>query len=108
MEDFNAIGATGVIMDVRTGELVSMVSLPDFDPQRPSKGDDAARFNRATLGAYEMGSTFKSFTMAMAMEYGTANMHRNSFFWPSVNTLKKRVKGRIDRAISKTVKDAWT
>lgn len=44
---------------------------------------------------------------ALYQEYGTANMHRNSFFWPSVNTLKKRVKGRIDRAISKAVKDAW-
>lgn len=45
---------------------------------------------------------------ALYQEYGTAHMHRNSFFWPSVNTLKKRVKGRIDRAISKAVKDAWT
>jgi len=85
VEDFNAIGATGVIMDVRTGELVSMVSLPDFDPQRPSKGDDAARFNRATLGAYEMGSTFKSFTMAMALEYGTANMKSS---YDAINPLK--------------------
>lgn len=44
---------------------------------------------------------------ALYQEYGTANMHRNSFFWPSVNTLKKRVKGRIDRAISKAVREGW-
>ena len=74
VEEFSAIGATGVIMDLHTGELLSMVSLPDFDPHKLDKGNEAARFNRATLGAYEMGSTFKSFTMAMAMEYGTANM----------------------------------
>ena len=74
VEEFSAIGATGVIMDLRSGELLSMVSLPDFDPHNPGKADDTARFNRATLGAYEMGSTFKSFTMAMALEYGTATM----------------------------------
>ena len=73
VEEFNAIGATGVIMDLRSGELLSMVSLPDFNPHKPGNGSDASRFNRASLGDYEMGSTFKSFTMAMAMEYGTAN-----------------------------------
>ncbi|MDE3060972.1 MAG: penicillin-binding protein 2, partial [Pseudomonadota bacterium] len=74
VEEFRAIGAIGVIMDVHSGELLSMVSLPDFDPQHPGKANDDARFNRATLGAYEMGSTMKSFTMAMALDYGTATM----------------------------------
>ncbi len=74
MEEYRAIGGTGVIMDLQTGELLSMVSLPDFDPHKPSKGEDAARFNRAVQGSYEMGSTFKSFTMAMALEYGVVNM----------------------------------
>jgi cell division protein FtsI (penicillin-binding protein 3) len=73
VEEFKAIGATGIIMDVHSGELVSMVSLPDFDPHKPSRGPIEARFNRASLGAYEMGSTFKTFTMAMALEYGLAN-----------------------------------
>jgi cell division protein FtsI (penicillin-binding protein 3) len=72
--EFHAIGATGVIMDLHSGELLSMVSLPDFDPNHPGKADDNSRFNRASLGVYEMGSTFKSFTMAMALNYGTANM----------------------------------
>jgi HK97 gp10 family phage protein len=44
---------------------------------------------------------------ALFQEYGTANMDRNPFFWPSVNTLKKRVRSRIDRAISKAAKDHW-
>ena len=74
VEQFSAIGATGVIMDLRSGELLSMVSLPDFDPNNPMATNDSSRFNRATLGTYEMGSTFKTFTMAMAMESGTANM----------------------------------
>lgn len=74
VQEFRAIGGAGIIMDVRSGELLSSVSLPDFDPHRPAKGEDATRFNRVSLGTYEMGSTFKSFTMAMAMEYGTVNM----------------------------------
>ena len=44
---------------------------------------------------------------ALNLEYGTKDMHRHSFFWPSVNTLKKRVRSRIDRAISKAIKEAW-
>ncbi len=74
MTQFKAIGAIGMILDLRSDELLSMVSLPDFDPQKPGTATDDARFNRATLGAYEMGSTFKSFTMAMALDAGTATM----------------------------------
>lgn len=74
MDEFRAIGATGMIMDMETGELLSMVSLPDFDPHKPSNASDAQKFNRATLGTYEMGSTFKTFTSAMALDYGTVNM----------------------------------
>lgn len=85
VEDFHAIGATGVIMDMQTGELLSMLSLPDFDPHKPAAANDAARFNRATLGTYEMGSTFKSFTMAMALEYGVSNFKRS---YDTVNPLR--------------------
>ncbi len=74
VDEFRAIGATGVILDVKSGEVLSMVSLPDFDPHKPSKASDAERFNRATLGAYEMGSTFKTFTMAMGLDYGVTTM----------------------------------
>jgi cell division protein FtsI (penicillin-binding protein 3) len=50
VEQFQALGATGIVLDVQSGELLSMVSLPDFDPNKPGKAEDEARFNRASLG----------------------------------------------------------
>lgn len=70
VKNFNAIGGTGIVMDIATGELIAVANLPEFDPNAPGKADKNAMFNRATLGNYEMGSTFKSFTMAAALEYG--------------------------------------
>src|SRR5204862_146622 len=64
---FSAIGAAGVVMDVRTGELLAMTSLPEINPNAPGAAPPEARFNRATQGVYELGSTFKPFTVAMAM-----------------------------------------
>jgi cell division protein FtsI (penicillin-binding protein 3) len=61
-------------MDVRTGEMLSLVSLPDFDPNEPGAAPDDARFNRVTLGVYEMGSTFKIFNTAMALDSGTTTL----------------------------------
>jgi len=74
MLEFKAKAAVGVVLDARNGEVVSLVSLPDFDPNHPGKARDAARFNRATLGVYELGSTFKVFTAAMALDSGAARM----------------------------------
>jgi cell division protein FtsI (penicillin-binding protein 3) len=70
MHKFSAIGAAGVIMDVKTGEVLAMSSLPELNPNVPGKGSMDARFNRITLGVYELGSTFKPFTVAMAMDAG--------------------------------------
>ncbi|HEY6917229.1 MAG TPA: penicillin-binding protein 2 [Allosphingosinicella sp.] len=70
MAKFSAIGAAGVVMDVKTGEVLAMASLPELNPNVPGKGSMEARFNRATLGVYELGSTFKPFTVAMAMDAG--------------------------------------
>ncbi len=75
VEEFQAIGATGVIMHVGTGEITSMVNLPDFDPNHPAPDKSLKRFNRASLGTYEMGSTFKAFTTALALDSGTVDMH---------------------------------
>jgi len=73
VKTFSAIGATGVIADVKTGEVVAMANLPEFNPQHPSQ-NASATFNRASLGAYEMGSTFKTFTLAAALDKGTVGV----------------------------------
>ena len=75
MKEFSAIGAAGIVMDANTGEIVSSVSLPSFDPSNPGTASDDARFNRATLGIYEMGSTFKLLTSAMALDEGVASVY---------------------------------
>ena len=74
MAEFKAIGAAGLVMDVNTGELLAMVSLPDYDPNEPSTMAADAAFNRAAKGVYEMGSTFKLFTAAMALDSGTVDV----------------------------------
>ncbi len=71
---YSAIAAAGVVLDVRTGEIVSMVSEPDFDPNNPREALDPTRINRLTTGVYEMGSTFKAFTVAMALDSGKVTM----------------------------------
>jgi len=70
MTNFSAIGAAGIIMDIHTGEVLALTSLPQLNPNAAGKGSPEARFNRATLGVYELGSTFKPFTVAMAMDAG--------------------------------------
>jgi cell division protein FtsI (penicillin-binding protein 3) len=68
--DQNAQGAAGVILDVDTGEVVAMTSLPDFNPNAPGQSDDDSRYNKVTFAGYELGSTFKALTIANALEVG--------------------------------------
>ena len=74
MADFDAIGAAGMVMDVANGEVLAMVSLPSFNPERPGAAPADNRFNRASLGIYEMGSVFKIFTVAMALDEGVVTL----------------------------------
>jgi cell division protein FtsI (penicillin-binding protein 3) len=69
-EKFHTKAASGLVSNVRTGEIVAMVSLPDFDPNDPKEAHDPDRINRLTTGVYELGSTFKAFTLAMALDAG--------------------------------------
>jgi cell division protein FtsI (penicillin-binding protein 3) len=74
IEKFKAIGGGGLVLDARTGEIVAMVSLPDFDPNMPGSSSEDERFNRMTLGIYELGSVFKIFNHALALESGVATI----------------------------------
>ncbi len=73
VDKFSARAGIGMVMDVNTGEIIAMVSLPDFNPYYPTSASDDARFNRATLGVFEMGSTFKLFSTAAALDSGAVN-----------------------------------
>lgn len=74
LERYRAIGAGAVVLNVKTGEVVAMGSVPDFDPNNPYNAQEKDRLNRMSAGLYEMGSTFKSFTSAMALDSGKATM----------------------------------
>jgi cell division protein FtsI (penicillin-binding protein 3) len=77
-DKFKAKAAAGVILNINTGEIVSMVSLPDYDPNNPKQANDPLRINRITTGVYELGSTFKALTIAMGLDSG--KMTLNSSF----------------------------
>ena len=70
LDKYKAKAAAGTVVDVNTGEVVALVSLPDFDPNNPVDALDKERINRINVGVYEMGSTFKAITTAMALDSG--------------------------------------
>lgn len=74
IEEFGCSGASCCVMDIRTGELLALVSLPDFDPNAPTKAEEDALFNKVTLGIYELGSIMKVANTAMALESGKMHL----------------------------------
>jgi cell division protein FtsI (penicillin-binding protein 3) len=74
VKKFSAIGATAIVMDVTNGEVLAMASLPTYDANKAKTITNEALFNRATLGVYEQGSTFKIFNTAMALDSGKVTM----------------------------------
>jgi cell division protein FtsI (penicillin-binding protein 3) len=68
MTKFKAKATAGAILDVNTGEVIALVSLPDFDPNNPVDALEKDRINRINVGVFEMGSTFKALTVAMALD----------------------------------------
>ncbi|PIZ30525.1 MAG: hypothetical protein COY40_04460, partial [Alphaproteobacteria bacterium CG_4_10_14_0_8_um_filter_53_9] len=70
MDASEAKAGWGIVMDITNGELIALTSLPDFDPNHFGEATDNQRFNRVTLGSYEMGSTFKLFTLAEGIDEG--------------------------------------
>jgi cell division protein FtsI (penicillin-binding protein 3) len=73
-DKFKAKATAGLVTDVRTGEVIAMVSVPDYDPNNPREALDPTRINRLTTGVYEMGSTFKALTLAMALDSGKVSL----------------------------------
>jgi cell division protein FtsI (penicillin-binding protein 3) len=72
---YKAKAASGIVMDVHTGEIVALASLPDFDPHRRQEALDKNRINRIGFGVYELGSIFKAFTVAGVLDSGLANVN---------------------------------
>jgi cell division protein FtsI (penicillin-binding protein 3) len=74
IERYKALGGSAAIMDVNTGEVIALASLPDYDPNNPTDALDPNRINRMSVGTYEMGSTFKALTLAMGIDSGKVNL----------------------------------
>jgi cell division protein FtsI (penicillin-binding protein 3) len=75
MERYRAIAAAGIILNVKTGEVIAMASLPDYDPNDPADALKPDRLNRVSAGVFEVGSIFKSFTFAMALDTHTLTLN---------------------------------
>ena len=74
IDKFRAIAAGGIVLDINTGEVIALVSLPDFNPNQEKKNFSKLQQNQMTSGVYELGSVIKAVTFAMAFDYGTANL----------------------------------
>jgi cell division protein FtsI (penicillin-binding protein 3) len=99
-EKFKVKAAAGLVVDVDTGEIVSMVSLPDYDPNSPKQANDPLRINRLTTGVFELGSTFKALTVAMALDSGKINLNssfdaRGSLRYGKFNITDYQGKNRV-------------
>ncbi len=72
---FKAVAGSAAIMDVNTGEMIAYVSLPDYDPNNPVDALTPDHINRLNVGTYEMGSTFKAISFAMALQANKVTLH---------------------------------
>ena len=75
IDKFKAIGGQAIVQNVQNGEIIAMVSLPDFDPNFPTNSPSANRYNGASSGVYEMGSVMKIFNTAMVLDDGSATLN---------------------------------
>ncbi|OYW99824.1 MAG: hypothetical protein B7Z15_20820, partial [Rhizobiales bacterium 32-66-8] len=75
MTRYQAIGAAGVMMDIQTGEILALASLPDFNPNEPATALEKDSFNRVTAGIFEVGSIFKTVTLAASLDAGAVTIN---------------------------------
>jgi len=89
MERFQAQSNAGVVLNIKTGEIIAMASLPNFDPNAPNATLPKTRFNHASMSTYDLGSVFKPLTMAMVLEEGVSDLKET---YPVQNPFKIRDK----------------
>ena len=99
-EKYKVKAAAGLVVDVETGEIISMVSLPDYDPNSPKQANDPLRINRLTTGVFELGSTFKALTLAMALDSGKVTLN-STFDARGAAALRPLHHPRLSRAESR-------
>ena len=89
---FKALAGASVVMDIKSGEIISMVSLPHFDPNVPGATSPESRYNHASMSTYDLGSVFKPLTMAMALEDKVANQEELFPVQKPYKVLKKWIR----------------
>ena len=89
LKKFKADTNAGVVLNIKTGEILAMASLPDFDPNSPNTSSPQNLYNHASMSTYELGSVFKPITMAMALEAGVTDLDET---FPVQKPLKVRDK----------------
>ena len=92
LEKFKAKTIAGVVLDVKTGEIVAMASLPDFDPNHPGRFSSETRYNHAAMSTYELGSVFKPLTAALALETETSTTTQWFPVQDSFTIQRKRIR----------------
>ena len=96
---FKTIGSASILMDINNGEILSMTSLPDFDLNKREKIEDVSYINRATKGVYELGSVFKTFTLAGALNENKVDVDTEFKNLPKKITCAGRSIGEYDDKI---------
>lgn len=91
MEEFHAPSGVGVVVNPNNGEIIALVSMPDFNPHHPSKATPDQLFNNATLGVFEMGSVMKTLTMAIGFDTDTITT-RDAYNLSSFRVANKQLK----------------
>ena len=98
-EIFNNLGSAAILMQTNNGEILSMVSLPDFDLNKRERIQDAVYINRATKGVYELGSVFKTFTLAAGLNENVVDLDTNFVNLEKKITCGKNTIGEYDDKI---------
>ena len=94
IKKYKALGASGILMDINSGEIISMVSLPDFNPNQPVEDiqSEGKYFNKNTLGVYEFGAVMKTFTTATGLEENIFNLNTKFAVPKRIKVGKNRVE----------------